>query len=45
MSLAELVTLRHVVRELANQVDRLIPIDDGSALPATNDTEALARAA
>lgn len=42
MSLAELVTLRHVVRELASQVDRLVPIDDGSALPATIDTEELA---
>ena len=44
MSLAELVTLRHVVRELASQVDRLVPIDDGSALPVAFDTEELTRA-
>lgn len=44
MSLAELVTLRHVVRELASQVDRLIPVDDGNALPDSIGTEALARA-
>lgn len=44
MSLAELVTLRHVVRELARQVDQLVPIDDDGAEPATIDSEELARA-
>ena len=44
MSLAELVTLRHVVRELATQVDRLVPIDDSTAPPAATDSVELARA-
>ena len=44
MTLAELLTLRQVVRELARQVDRLVPIDAGSTQPATIDSEELARA-
>jgi hypothetical protein len=44
VSLSELVTLRNVVRELANQVDRLVPINDSSALPATADSDELERA-
>jgi hypothetical protein len=44
MSLAELVTLRHVVRELATQVDRLVPIDDDGAPSASIDSEKLASA-
>lgn len=44
VSAAELVTLRHVVRELANQVDRLVPSNDRSTLPAIDDPDALERA-
>lgn len=44
VSAAELVTLRHVVRELANRVDRLVSGNDGGALPDTDDTDALERA-
>ena len=44
VSLAELVTLRNVVRELASQVDRLVPINDSSALPAMADLDELKRA-
>lgn len=44
MSLAELVTLRQIVRELARQVDRLVPIDAGSTQPATIDSGELTRA-
>ena len=44
MSPAELVTLRNVVRELASQVDRLVPSIDGSALPAMTDSDELERA-
>ena len=43
-SLAELITLRNVVRELASQVDRLVPDNDGSALPVLADPDALERA-
>ena len=39
VSFAELLNLRDVVRELANQVDQLVPCDDSSALPAPNDLE------
>ena len=42
--IAELITLRNVVRELANQVDRLVPGNDGSALPISAESDALERA-
>ena len=35
VSFAELLDLRDVVRELASQVDRLIPCDDSTAVPTT----------
>ena len=44
VSLAELVTLRNVVRELASQVDRIVPSNDSSAPPATVDSDELGRA-
>ncbi|WP_295751589.1 hypothetical protein [Undibacterium sp.] len=34
-SFAELLDLRDVVRELASQVDRLVPCDDSTAMPTT----------
>jgi hypothetical protein len=40
-SFAELLDLRDVVRELASQVDRLVPRDEGTAVPTTAE---LARA-
>jgi hypothetical protein len=40
-SFAELLDLRDVVRELASQVDRLVPRDEGTAVPPTAE---LARA-
>ena len=43
-SLAELITLRSVVRELASQVDRLVPNTDSSVLPVSTDRDALERA-
>lgn len=44
VSLSELVTLRNVVRELASQVEQLIPSNGNRALPATEDSEELERA-
>ena len=43
-SIAELITLRNVVRELASQVDRLVPDNDSSALPVSADSDELERA-
>ena len=40
----ELVTLHDFVRELASQVDRLVPSSDSSALPPLADSDELARA-
>ena len=44
MSLAELVTLRDVVRELASQVDRIVPSNDSNALSDAPDSDELERA-
>ncbi|MET0964220.1 MAG: hypothetical protein ABWY05_15605 [Noviherbaspirillum sp.] len=44
VSPAELVTLRNVVRELASQVDRLVPINDSSAVSSASDFDELERA-
>ena len=40
-NIAELITLRNVVRELASQVERLVPNNDSSAVPVLSDSDAL----
>ena len=44
MSAAELITLRDVMRELATQIDQLVPADDNQALPPSGQSQSLKKA-